>query len=67
MMKEAMVAQCDLCGTVEVAKEQSDYHNGVVYELPDNWMRSSINKSMCICPKCAIFVRQKQEAMGDKR
>ena len=52
MIKQIIVAECDICGSTQKAKAMSDYRNGTDYTLPTGWMQSAANSNFCICPRC---------------
>ena len=51
MIKQIYVCECDICGTIENAKETT-WRNETEYEIPDNWVRGN-NRKVCICPECS--------------
>ena len=51
MIKQIIVAECDICGYTEKAKPET-FRNETNCRLPDGWMQSEANKQFCICPKC---------------
>lgn len=52
MIKNLWVAQCDICGFTETAKDRPGQYNEIAHDIPDGWTRSAVNKEICICPKC---------------
>ena len=53
MLKQIYVAQCDLCGKIESAK-QTFFRNEYEYSLPDGWSKSAVNANVCLCPACKM-------------
>ena len=53
MIKQLWVAQCDICGACQSAKECMGRYNEAEHALPEGWTRSQINNDVCICPECA--------------
>ena len=53
MLKEIMMAECDLCGALEKPIRQQHIDAGESYALPDGWMRSCVNGQFCLCRECA--------------
>ena len=51
MIKQIIVAECDICGVTQKAKPVT-FRNETDFELPDGWMKSEANRQFCICPEC---------------
>ena len=51
MIRQIWVAECDLCGRMEVAKAKSGRYNENDYTLPDGWGYGH-NKNFTLCPEC---------------
>ena len=52
MIKQIVVAECDICGVMQKAKLGRGQYNEDSYVLPDGWMRSEANSDFCICSEC---------------
>ena len=61
MIKQITVAECDICGRTEKAKQVSGQYNETDYKLPEGWMVSEANRKFCICPEC--WKKLKKEAV----
>ena len=59
-LKQIWVAQCDLCGRLEHAKNVPGRYNNTDYIVPDGWDRGQ-NKDFVLCPECLSVIRRNKQ------
>lgn len=70
MIKQITVAECDVCGKTEKAKEVSGRYNETEYVIPEGWKQGR-NDKVSICPRCAaklwptVYGDEIKEKMSD--
>ena len=61
MLKQVWIAECDLCGKVERAKET--VANGeTIYTLPYGWAWGISDIKCTVCPEC---IRERRRLIDD--
>lgn len=53
MIKQITVAECDVCGKTEKAKQIPWQYNETEYVVPDGWKHGFGEMGICICAECA--------------
>ena len=66
MIKQITVAECDICGFVQQAKERNGQYNETDYTIPDGWVHGKGNPNICICPDCNKTLRAKSIRYNNK-
>lgn len=60
VIKSIWIAECDMCGRTEPAKEITGRYNETKYDLPDGWSRAH-NEKFILCPDCQMDRKPRKE------